>query len=102
MGRLTDDTGVATERHHRLGKGKAALARGGRRERVEDGEGEDGNGGDRVGGGACQEQTTAAILHVNGISKRMIRAPRRSERAIIDNGSMMFDSRHRARIKLRL
>lgn len=29
MGRLTDDTGVATERHHRLGKGKAALAREG-------------------------------------------------------------------------
>ena len=25
--------------------------------------------GDRVRGGACREQTTAAILHVNGISK---------------------------------
>lgn len=40
---------------------------------------EEGNGvktGDRVRGGACQEQTTAAILHVNGISEKMYAAIR--------------------------
>lgn len=37
--------------------------------------------GDRVRGGACREQTTAAILHVNGISKGV----QRSQRAIIDD-----------------
>lgn len=41
----------------------------------------------RVGGGACQEQTTAAILHVNGISKRMICAPQ-SDQSV--PSSMMF------------
>lgn len=69
LGRLTQASRRSAPRHRsRLGKGKAASARG-----REGGREKEGNGGDRVGGGACQEQTTAAILHVNGISKRMIR-----------------------------
>lgn len=67
----TLNTGVATERAASPFSSWKGQGRFG--ERRKGGRGKEGNGGDRVGGGACQEQTTAAILHVNGISKRMIR-----------------------------